>query len=305
MRGQPALLAYDLHNEPFAPWQPGPIFNSLWRAWKKQHAPDAPEDPPVPTPPLFFNWNWDLQRYRESLAAAYVERMSAAIRHADGTHLVTIGLHQKSAPFDWYPPDGYSAFNARQLAPFLDYLSIHFYPHHTFHPNLYRDPYETAEGMRETLIHARAVARAIYTGDKPVVLQECGWYGGGAAFIAGREQPERSETDQTAWCRNLVEATQTDVCGWLFWPYRDTPTALDSSRFSGLFNADGQLKDWGREFAELASKMTTTISQREKGSMTLKMPRQSLITDPQAVKDIRKAYLQAFSKGEVVDFEEA
>ncbi len=136
LRGHQALLAYDLQNEPFAPSQVSPVFNDLWRSWKRQSAPTAPDEPPFPQPPLFFEWNVDFQRFRESLAVAYVERMCAAIRSADDTHLITIGLHQKSAPFDWYPPDPYSAFNPHQRAHFLDYHSIHFSPHHTFHPKL-------------------------------------------------------------------------------------------------------------------------------------------------------------------------
>ena len=302
MRGHPALLAYDLHNEPLIPWQASPIFNDLWRQWKARYAPNAPEDPPLPAPPTYFNWDWDVQRFRETLAVAYVERMSAAIRGADDTHLITIGLHQKSAPFDWYPPDGYAAFNACQLAPYLDYLSVHFYPHHIFHPNLYRDPYETSEAMAETLLHARAVMRTISAAGKPVVLQECGWYGGGAVFTAGREQPERTEADQTLWCRSLVEATRGDVCGWLFWPYRDTPSSLDPSRFSGLYAADGKRKDWGRTFAQLAPEMTAAIPPRQPGTRRIQMERKSLVTDPQAVKDFRKAYLRAFQNGEVLDF---
>ena len=305
LRDHPALLAYDLHNEPFAPWQPGPLFTRLWREWKRQNAPGAPDDPPLPHPPLYFDWDWPLQRFRQSLAVAYVDRMSAALRAVDDTHLITIGLHQKSAPFDWYPPDPYSAFDPHQLAPYLDYISVHFYPHHTFHPNLYRDPYETPQGMRETLIHARAVARAMYTGDKPVILQECGWYGGGAVYIAGREQPERSEADQTAWCKGLVEATGGDVAGWLFWPYRDTPSSLDSSRFSGLFTASGRLKDWGREFAALAPGITLNLPHRQPATLSLPMELRSLACDPQAVKAFRQAYQRAFEQGSAVDFPEA
>ena len=305
MRGHPALLAYDLLNEPFAPWQPGPVFNDLWRRWKAQNAPAAPDEPPLPAPPLFLEWDGELQRFRERLAADYVERMSAAIRRGDDTHLLTIGLHQKSAPFDWYPPDPYAAFHAQTLAPYLDYLSIHFYPHHIFHPNLYRDPYETPLGMQETLTHARAVARAVYTPGKPVVLQECGWYGGGAVYVAGREQPERSEAEQTLWCRGLAEATRGDVCGWLFWPYRDTPSALDASRFSGLYTAEGRLKDWGRAFAALAPQVTAAIPPRQAASFHMALARRELTTTPGAVKAFRQQYLRAFGGGEVVDFIES
>jgi hypothetical protein len=302
MRGHPALLAYELHNEPFAPWRPTPVLGARWAQWRAQFAPGAPAELPAPTEPLQADWSADFQRFREHLAAEYVGHMTAAIRETDDTHLVTIGLHQKSAPFDWYPPDPYTAFNPHQFAAQVDYTSVHFYPHHPFHPNLYRDPYETAEGMAETLTHARAVARYLRVAGKPVVMEECGWYGGGAVLTANREQPARSEADQTAWCTNLVAATRGDVCGWLFWPYRDTPSSLDASRHSGLFNAAGELKDWGHAFAGLAPGITGSIPAHAAGTRVLDISWEELVTQPERIKACRAAYLAAFGRGDVVDF---
>jgi hypothetical protein len=302
-RGHPALFAYELHNEPFAPWKPSAILHEQWNRWRRQHAPNAPESLPAPVEPLNWGWQVDLQRFREYLATDYVRQMTDAIRETDDTHLITIGLHQKSAPFDWYPPDPYAAFNPHHLAEFLDYTSIHFYPHHTFHPNLYRDPYETRDGMAETLWHARAVSRYVFTSGKPVVLEECGWYGGGSVIIGNREQPSRTEQEQTAWCTGLVNATLGDVCGWLFWPYRDTPASLDSSRFSGLYDASGRLKDWGSAFARLAPEITRAIPAREQGTRVLSLPWEALVTNPEQIKTFRTGYLDAFRQGEIVDFD--
>ena len=302
MCGHPALLAYELHNEPFVPWRPSTALSAAWVRWRAQFAPGAPAEPPCPAEPLQWDWSADFQRFREHLAENYVRHMTAAIRETDTTHLITIGLHQKSAPFDWYPPDPYTAFNPHGLAGLVDYTSVHFYPHHPFHPNIYRDPHETPEGMAETLWHARAVARYVHTAGKPVVMEECGWYGGGAVLTANREQPARSEADQTAWCTNLVEATRGDVCGWLFWPYRDTPSSLDASRYSGLYNAKGQLKDWGRAFARLAPGITGSIPARTTGTSVLPVSWEELVTQPEQVKACRAAYLAAFRRGEVVDF---
>jgi len=302
MRGHPALLAYELHNEPFAPWRPSPALSGQWAQWRPQFAPRAPAAPPCPTEPLQWDWSADFQRFREHLAVEYVQRMTAAIRETDETHLITIGLHQKSAPFDWYPPDPYAAFNPHQFAGLVDYTSVHFYPHHIFHPNLYRDPYETAAGMAETLWHARAVARYLHATGKPVVMEECGWYGGGSVLTANREQPARTEAEQTAWCTGLVEATRGDVCGWLFWPYRDTSSSLDASRHSGLFDAAGRQKDWGRAFARLSPKITAAIPPRAAGTKTLSFSWEDLVTQPEAIKACRATYLEAFRRGEVVDF---
>ncbi len=302
MRGHPALLAYELHNEPFAPWQPTPTLREKWAHWRARRAPQVPEDFPAPDDPLRWRWSWDFQRFREDIAVEYVSRMAAAIRRVDADHLVTIGLHQKSAPFDWYPPDPYAAFNPHRLAGLLDYFSVHFYPHHPFHPNIYRDPFESEQGMRETLWHARAVVRYVRAAQKPVVLEECGWYGGGVVFIAGREQPARSEEQQTAWCTSLVAATRPDACGWLFWPYRDTPASLDASRRSGLYDAQGRLKDWGGAFTRLAPEITAAIPARAQGTAEMPVSLPELTTRPEAIKEFRAAYLAAFRRGEAVDF---
>lgn len=302
MRGHPALFAYELHNEPFAPWQPSAALRNAWKKWRRQAKRALPAAPPCPTEPLAWDWTADFQRFREHCAVEYVSRMAEAIRGQDDTHLITVGLHQKSAPFDWYPPDPYAAFNPHQLAPLVDYTSVHFYPHHPFHPNIYRDPYETADGMAETLAHARAVARYMHAGGKPVVMEECGWYGGGSVLTGNREQPARSEAEQTAWCTGLVTATRGDVCGWLFWPYRDTPSSLDASRHSGLYNAAGQLKDWGRAFARLAPGITAGIPPHAAATKVLPLRWKELVTAPDEIKVFRAAYLDAFRRGEIVDF---
>lgn len=302
MRGHPALFAYELHNEPFVPWRASPALREQWTAWRAQHAPSAPEDLPVPKEPLCWDWIADFQRFREHIAVNYTRQMTTAIREVDDTHMITFGLHQKSAPFDWYPPDPYTAFNPHQLVELVDYTSVHFYPHHIFHPNLYRDPAETERGMIETLLHGRAVARYMHAGGKPVVLEECGWYGGGSVMFANREQPARTEADQTAWCRGLVEATRGDVCGWLFWPYRDTPSSLDSSKRSGFYDAEGRLKDWGRAFAALSPAITASIPKRSSGTIKQSISWRELVTNPEAVKSCREAYLAAFLRGETVDF---
>jgi len=302
LTGHPALFAWELINEPAAPWKPSPALREAWVTWRSGHAPQAPSDLPSPQPPLSLDWSWDLQQFREHLADQYVRIMTDAIRGKDTTHLVTMGLHQKSAPFDWYPPDPYAAFNPHRLAPMLDYISVHYYPHHIFHPNIYRDPFDTEEGMTETLLHGRAVARYVHVPGKPVVMEECGWYGGGPVSFADREQRSLTEAQQTAWCTRLVEATKGDVSGWLFWPYRDTPSSLDPSRRSGLFDAEGRLKDWGSAFKRLAPVITGAPPVRQAGTASMPAVLRDLATDPQKIKAFRADYLAAFKAGKVVDF---
>jgi len=301
-RGHPALFSYELQNEPYAPSVPTPAMNRRWAQWRAVHAPKAPSALPRPPAREGERWLAEVQRFREDLATEYVRRMATAVRETDDTHLVTIGMHQKSAPFDWYPPDSYIAFNPHRMAEYLDYTSIHYYPHHNWHPNLYRDPCETAQGMRETLWHGRAICRYMHIPGKPVVMEECGWYSGGDVRIGGREQPWRSEVQQTDWCTRLVKATRGDVCGWLFWPYRDTPPASDFSRGSGLYSAAGKLKDWGRAFARMAPKITAGRPVRAAATCKVRLPWAELVTQPDAVKAFRARYLELFRQGKAMDF---
>jgi hypothetical protein len=82
-RGHPALFAYELHNEPFAPWKPTPAMSAQWERWRVQHDPRVPEDMPTPLEPLNWDWKASLQRFREYLAIEYVQRMTEAIRETD------------------------------------------------------------------------------------------------------------------------------------------------------------------------------------------------------------------------------
>jgi hypothetical protein len=133
-------------------------------------------------------------------------------------------------------------------------------------------------------------------------MEECGWYGGGPVFFADREQPALTEEQQTAWCTRLVRETGADVAGWLFWPYRDTPSSLDPSRRSGLFDEAGRLKDWGRAFARMAPTITAAPRRRAVGTVVMPARLRELVTDPGRVKSFRSEYVAAFRAGGVVDF---
>ena len=100
----------------------------------------------------------------------------------------------------------------------------------------------------------------------------------------------------------LVEATRGDACGWLFWPYRDTPSSLDSSRRSGFYLPEGGLKEWGRVFARMAPEVTGAIPARDPGTVEQPVDLLELATNPEAVKAFRRRYLAAFGRGVTVNF---
>jgi len=64
----------------------------------------------------------------------------------------------------------------------------------------------------------------MHAGGKPVILEECGWYGGGTILLNNREHPERTEAED-ATLRALLEelaARLPAVAG-----YRLTSTVLE------------------------------------------------------------------------------
>ena len=89
--------------------------------------------------------------------------------------------------------------------------------------------------------------------NKPVVVQEFGWYGGGESRFLG-PLPYRSEADHAEYTRRLCEALIPHVNGFLNWPTFDMPAANDISNHGGIFAHDGTLKELTRTYRELSRK---------------------------------------------------
>lgn len=70
----------------------------------------------------------DYQRFRESLAEAWIARQAKAIRAADPEALVTVGLLQWSVPAQPITLDQYTGFRPEIIARHLDFMSLHFHP---------------------------------------------------------------------------------------------------------------------------------------------------------------------------------
>lgn len=262
-RGRSVIFAYDLLNEPAVGWD-GPVMRQAWNRWLAKQYPDTtalaaawhrPADAsawgnvPIPAarnaprdPELL-----DYQRFREALAVAWTERQVRAIKSADPAALVTIGLIQWSIPAVLGSVRQYAAFRPQQVARFLDFTEVHFYPlDHGFYE--YQD--DDAEARNLAYLES-VVTEAARTG-QPVVLAEFGWYGGGQLTIDKGVHRAATEEQQARWCRRAVESTQPWAAGWLNWGYFDQPEATDVSQLIGLAKPNGQAKAWGREFQKLA-----------------------------------------------------
>jgi len=296
-RGEPAIFAWDLLNEPHLPWfveQWGPQWN-LWlgrtygnhealkAAWGDELAETdswgsvaVPEDKADPGNPRLCDW----QRFREHLADEWVRRQVEAIRRADSAHLVTVGYIQWSYPLVRSgKPARYAAFNPHSQAQWLDFITIHFYP-------TMGSPFQSEENWRKNIEYLQATLAYCHTG-KPVVLGEFGWYGGGAP----QQHPYLSEEQQARWIGEEIEASRALADGWLSWPFADTPSSGDISLYAGLVKPDLTLKAWGRSFKTLAA----NLPELKKTTLVLPAPvfAGTLTADEEKLRQEHQAYTQA------------
>ena len=243
-RGRSTIWAYDLKNEPSVIWDSADS-QKKWDEWRTAHG-----QPFVPVPAKDAEPSEivaDYQRFRESLAKAWVARQAKAIKAADPKALVTVGLLQWSVPAQPVTLDQYAAFRPEVVAPHLDFVSLHFYP---LAKGIYRYTGPDAENANLSVLES--MVRECAKPGKPVVIGEFGWYGGGPLDPGGEPA---SEDQQAEWGKRLVEVTAPMVSGWFNWGLYDTPEAKDVSRLTGLLTFDGQEKVWGKEYAPLIKSM--------------------------------------------------
>ncbi len=261
-RGRPEIFAYDLLNEPEVRWDTPPM-RAKWNRWLETKYASATvlaaawggtnQDlawGALPIPPREDCAGCarllDFQHFREDIADEWTRRQVAAIKAADPQALVTVGLIQWSVPSLLAAGWQYSAFRPERQARLVDFMEIHFYPlAHGFYE------YSAADEARN-LAYLEGVVREAARPGKPLVIAECGWYGGGQPTFG--KHAAATEEQQAQWCRKLVESTAGLACGWLNWGFHDHPQAGDVTEFTGLLSAEGKVKAWGREFKQLSER---------------------------------------------------
>ena len=269
-RGEPAIFAWDLLNEPHMPWF-NKEWQSRWNAWLQENYGNeavlkadwgnmltksdkwgeisAPEDKPDAGNLRLYDW----QRFRELLADEWVRRQVESLRRADPTHLITVGYIQWSYPLVRPgSPSRYAAFNPNRQKQWLDFMTIHFYP-------TMGAPFGSEENWDKNISYLQAVLGYCHTG-KPIVLGEFGWYGGGAP----QNHPHLTEAQQAEWISAEIEASRPLADGWLSWPFADTPGSTDISLFAGLVKPDLTVKAWGQRFKELSANLSELKQPRPK-----------------------------------------
>lgn len=278
-RGRTTIFAYDLQNEPSVEWD-SVDSRAKWDAWRVAH-----QQPIVPAPAKDAEPSdivADYQRFRETLAEAWVARQCKVIKEIDPGALTTVGLIQWSVPGQPVALNQYSAFRPELIAPHLDFMSLHFYPLAT---GVYH--YNDRETEDRNLAVLESMVRECAKPGKPVVIGEFGWYGGGSLDPGGRVA---SEEEQARWCTRLVEVTASMASGWINWGLYDAPEATDVSRLTGLLTVEGKEKVWGKTFAPLvrSTPLPAEIPVRPD------LPWDTVPGDKAAAKRFQADYLEAF-----------
>ena len=171
--GSPAVFCYDLMNEPVVPggrreagqWVAGDLGGFSY---------------------VQFITLDQAGRPRQEVARQWIARLKAAIRKADGRHLVTVGL----VPWSVDRPGLTSGFVPREVAGELDFLCVHLYPD-AKKPDEDR---QTLEGF--------AVG-------KPLVIEEIFLLTCGADYL-----------------RKFIAESRQYACGWIGFYWGQTPAEL-------------------------------------------------------------------------------
>jgi neutral ceramidase len=134
--GSPAILCYDLMNEPILPGK-----NKVETDWLAGDFAGS-----------YFAQRITLDlagRTREQVAKLWVDKLVAAIRKHDSKHMITVGV----IPWAHVWPNAKPFFYSKEVGENLDFASVHFYP---------------KKGQVEKALKALAV----YDVGKPLVVEE-------------------------------------------------------------------------------------------------------------------------------------
>jgi hypothetical protein len=149
----------------------------------------------------------------------------------------------------------------------FDFVTHHPYPAWQAVPDGRGDPLDGGEPLQYWLDACIGMSRLDHYG-KPVVIQEFGWYGGGASRFLS-ELPYRSEQEHADYTRALTDALIPHANGFVNWPTFDMPAADDISNHGGIFAHDGRRKALAQVYADLAAGLQGRLQARAGGAVTL------------------------------------
>jgi hypothetical protein len=180
----------------------------------------------------------DLRHYLNDRGYHWCKGQCDVIRSVDPLHMIVSGNNGWLSPdMDLFLSNGFQNIALHDL---FDFVTFHPYPAWQCLPGRRGDPLAAQPAMQFWLHACIGMARLDHY-NKPVVVQEFGWYGGGeSSFLC--PLPHRSEAEHAQYTQLLCDALTPHVNGFLNWPTFDMPAANDISNHGGIFTHDGGRK---------------------------------------------------------------
>lgn len=240
---------------------------------------------------------FDFRNYFNEKGFRWSKRQVEVIRAASPGHMVCSGNNGWLFPdMDLWLANGFHNLAHHDL---YDFVSIHPYPAPQCLPSGHGDPLNGGEALAFWLDAVEGMARIDHY-QKPVVLQEFGWYGGGESrFLC--ELPYRSEQEHADYTRTLITRLLPHANGFVNWPLCDMAAANDTSNHGGLFTHDMQPKALAYVYQELA-RTSGTVRHRQPATATMTRSLPLLFTS-RAYQDAMWEEIHARTQlGEVLDY---
>ncbi|MFW5857572.1 MAG: beta-galactosidase, partial [Planctomycetota bacterium] len=229
--GHPAIWAWDLRNELLYDKKPHMVapgagdedrieamLKDRWPAWleakygavermNRLYGAAYPAFADVPGSITFEEAPWDLRAYDfrcylNERGYDWCKRQCEVIRAVAPGHMIVSGNNGWLSPdMDLWLANGFHNLRVEDL---FDFVTFHPYPAWQCVPGGRGDPLDGGEPMAYWLNACIGMARLDWY-NKPVVVQEYGWYGGGASrFLC--DLPHRSEEEHRDYTRALTDA---------------------------------------------------------------------------------------------------
>lgn len=316
-RDHAALFSIDLFNEPYIKWDL-PSRRNAWieylknrygsikninEAWNGEFAAVNWQDIGIPEDANVFNspMIWDYQLFKNEISRNFVKRCVNAIRKYDKNHLVSIGLHPGTVPFDGEKPGRYFGFDPHYIGDLLDYISLHWYPYYDD-----MELYEKPENFEKNMALLMASVKYVHI-NKPVILEEFGYYGGGTAPNMPWRKPFSyiTQKQQADWTLGVIERSKEFCSGWLNWGFMDYPEAQDPTRYQGFFDDYGNLKELGKRFPDVAALIREWVVTHPKinGEKRIKLILKELVTDGKNAQKFREKVIKEFIQTSDIEFD--
>jgi hypothetical protein len=241
---------------------------------------------------------YDFRCYLNDRGYAWCKRQCDVIRAVSPLHLIVQGNNT------WLSPDQdlflANGFHNRALHDLFDFVTHHPYPAWQATPNGRGDPLDGGAPLQYWLNACIGMSRLDFYG-KPVVLQEFGWYGGGASRFLG-ELPHRTEKEHADYTWTLIQTLTPHVNGFINWPTFDMPTANDISNHGGIFTSDGQRKELAAVYEALVEQVQGKRLQRAPATRTLTYSLLGLYTCREYQDQMWDRVNEVIANGDVPDF---